>query len=256
MRKGLLFPIVSEDYYHHCIDVGMTSQTLICKRSVIDSQLNPYFQSYFIDELTENDVVKFKDHILKQNFSKEYNIHIMSTLSCIIKFCVKSNIIPKNICGYSTIFKEINRCEVWNPKEYDKFISYFDDDLMFKTFYSILFQTNLYQTEVRSLTIEDIDLSKQTISTHQKWVRKKKTKGKRERMRKLNDDERKTVSISVEVVTLLREYILSNHSQIDEVLFPIKYTEVFQKIRESCDYNHIKEIKLHSQKNYRNKYIF
>lgn len=254
MTYKLLFPTVSSSYMDFCIEVGMTERTLKCKKSVFDSQLNPYFENTDIFSITTDMVEEYKRYLWGRNYSYRYEVHILSTLSCLFKWCVDNCIIPFNpFTSLITIKNNPQRTEFWNRTDFDKFISYFENDIMWKTFFSLMFLCSIQHYELRTVCMEDINLKDGTITVKKYLKRLNKNSSKREKITKYK--EQKVYPITTECIELLREYLTDTKQCYDYPIFNVSYTSVFDMKKKSCMENHIKEIVFHKSKRSKKTYI-
>uniref|UniRef100_A0AAU8AYM1 Recombinase n=1 Tax=Dulem virus 71 TaxID=3145782 RepID=A0AAU8AYM1_9VIRU len=119
----------------------------------------PYFKNYNIYEITKNDILRWKDIILGFNYSNSFNANIYYAFNNFLEYCVLYHNLEHNYLKELGGFKskiEIKKTDFYTFYEFKKFIKCFDN-LIYKSYYIIMFYTGLRPSEAMALKFNDFD---------------------------------------------------------------------------------------------------
>lgn len=120
----------------------------------------PYFRDCEnIHNITKNDILKWKDTILSFNYSNSFNANIYYAFNNFLEYCclyydLKHNYL-KELGGFKPKIEISNR-DFYTLKEFNKFIRCFDD-IIYKSFFIIMFYTGTRPSEAMALKFYDFD---------------------------------------------------------------------------------------------------
>ena len=173
-----LFENYIEDMKHRC-----KFSTIKLKKSIYRNNLESFFSSYKLNEITPVIIRKWQNEQIKKSYQPTYLRTLNKELTSIFNFAVKFYHLKNNPCSIAGNIgnkKPEKECEIWSPEEFEKFISLIDN-LTIKTAFITLFFTGMRVGELLALYFEDIDLENRTIKiTKTKYdnvIGKTKTKG-------------------------------------------------------------------------------
>lgn len=124
-----------------------------------DVKVLKYFEKYDIFEITEKDILKWKNIILSFNFSNSYNDRIFYIFSIFLDYCCLYYNLPQNVLRNVGSFKskiEVNKRDFYTLKEFKIFIRHVDH-IIYKSFFTIMFYTGCRPSECMALKFSDFD---------------------------------------------------------------------------------------------------
>ena len=119
----------------------------------------PYFKNYKIDQITKNDILRWKDYILTFNYSNSFNSNIYYCFNSFLDYCCLYHNLENNFLKELGGFKpklEINKSDYYTLKEFNKFIKRLDH-LVYKSYFIIMFYTGTRPSECMALKFSDFD---------------------------------------------------------------------------------------------------
>lgn len=111
-----------------------------------------------IFDLTEKDILKWKDELLSYNYSKKYLSKIYYVFSIFFDYCCLYYDIDKNIVRTVGNFKvpvKKKNSDFYTLKEFELFISGFDN-IVYKSFFILMFFTGTRPSEAMALKFSDV----------------------------------------------------------------------------------------------------
>lgn len=118
----------------------------------------PYFKGRNIYNLTEKDILRWKDELLSYDYSKKYLSKIYYVFSIFFDYCclyydIDSNIV-RNVGNFKVQPKKKNS-DYYTLNEFDLFISGFDN-IIYKSFFILMFYTGCRPSEAMALKFSDV----------------------------------------------------------------------------------------------------
>lgn len=136
----------------------------------------PYFKTFDIYEISKSDLIKWQDTILSFNFSNAYNKRLYYVFNSFIDYCCNYYNLENNLLREIGAFPkkiEVKKTNYYTLKEFEKFISYIDNDI-YKQYFNLMFFTGTRPSEAMALKFSDLNGNYLTID---KSIQRK---GKRE----------------------------------------------------------------------------
>lgn len=118
----------------------------------------PYFKDRDIYDLSEKDILRWKDELLSFDYSKKYLSKIYYVFSIFFDFCCLYYDIEKNIVRNVGNFKvqpKKKNSDFYTLKEFEIFISGFDN-IIYKSFFILMFFTGTRPSEAMALKFSDV----------------------------------------------------------------------------------------------------
>lgn len=119
----------------------------------------PYFKNCDINNLTEKDMLLWKDEILSYNYSNSYNDRIYYVFTIFLDYCCLYYNLPQNVLRNVGPFKpkiEIKKRDFYTLKEFKLFIKNVDE-IVYKSYFTIMFYTGCRPSECMALKFSDFD---------------------------------------------------------------------------------------------------
>ena len=151
----------TEVYKNYLIYAGKRhkKQSFHSLMSDFELKVLQYFKDYDIFKLNEKDILKWKDEILSYNYSNSYNDRIYYVFSIFLDYCCMYYDLPQNVLRNVGPFKpkiEINKRDFYTLKEFKQFIKNVDN-IIYKSFFIIMFYTGCRPSECMALKFSDFD---------------------------------------------------------------------------------------------------
>lgn len=236
---------LKENYTIHCNDRLKKSSI----KKINDNYrlyIEPYFsENKVVSELINQDILKWHKWLLTKNFSLKFNRDIHITLVSMINYACKFYNLDKNVASIVGNFeipkgtkkKEMNFLTI---NEFDDFISY-ENNVIYKNFFIILFNTGMRLGELWCLNWEDVDFEKKTISINKSY----NPANGSETVPKTNKSNR-NIKLSNKVIDSLNEML---NYKTDKYIFGTKKitgTTLRRKCKNNCKLAQInKNIRIH-----------
>lgn len=241
-----LFENYIEDMKHRC-----KFSTIKLKKSIYRNNLESFFSSYKLNEITPVIIRKWQNEQIKKSYQPTYLRTLNKELTSIFNFAVKFYHLKNNPCSIAGNIgnkKPEKECEIWSPEEFEKFISLIDN-LTIKTAFITLFFTGMRVGELLALYFEDIDLENRTIKiTKTKYdniIGKTKTKG-----------SNRIIKISENLRIILNDYTDKIYKPgKKQLLFDISRTLLIYYMRTYSIKAGVKRIRIHDLRHSHASYL-
>lgn len=223
----------------------------------------PIFKNKKIGDIQKLDCRRWADNLYKINKSSKTKNEIIRLFKAIFThadeyYDLKLN--PSKIINRAPKDSTIpDVASIWSVAEFEKFISYFDEsneqDLIYKTFFTVAFWTGMRRGELQALQLGDIDHIKKTIRINKSVTLKFTGQGPIIKSPKTNSSIR-TISIDNNTYNLLNKLISKrNYREPSESEYvfcrimmpyiPIANTTVANKMINAIKVTGVKRIRLH-----------
>ena len=198
------FVLVAKDYFDNLCKIRKES-TAFSYENVYNKHIKKHFEKYSINEITVNDIVLWKNSLIKKHLKISYLNRCYGLFKSILDYGMKYYSLDKNvvkICGRfeeksDKIVDDTQKIRYITLENFNKFISVIDNS-MWKTFFMFLYYTGMRKGEVIALTWNDIDFNKDSIVVNKTLYTKVKgkvtttsTKNNRNRTVKINNTLKK-----------------------------------------------------------------
>lgn len=248
------FYILAQKYMQY-VSMKLKPQS---SRSIISrfkSYILPYFKDKNIDEITTLDYLNWQNNINKKQFlygyKKALHYTMVSFYSYLDTFYEYKNNIPKKVGNFNNldIPKEMN---FWTYEEYSKFEkSFLDKDLIYKTFFIVLFHTGIREGEALALKFSDFNNESIHVC---KTISKENFNGSKiETIPKTKDSIRyiKLDNYTINAINNLKDYYKKQYNEFNDNYYifggkkTISVTTLERKKRKYIKVAGVKNIRIH-----------
>lgn len=164
------FDLVSEEYFKS-LEQTKKKSTIYTYLKDYNKHIYPYFKSFYIDNINIQDISKWAENLLKNDYKIEYLNKMQHILKSIFDFGIKNYGLEYNpVAIYGrfeekkdSIIKDEEKLRYITKEEFDKFISVVDPGL-YHNLFTTLYYTGARIGEALALTWNDIDFNKNEIT--------------------------------------------------------------------------------------------
>lgn len=160
----ITFDMLKNKYFNY-LKLKLKNSTYQINTRKMNLYIFEYFKNTNIFDLTTKDYLNWKIYIDNMNFRYNYKSSLHYCFSDFLKYCMMFYGLKENISKTVGNFKnnEIKkRGNIWNLKEYKKFIKTVDNSI-YNTLFDLLFFTGVRKGEALALTFNDFDKVTKTI---------------------------------------------------------------------------------------------
>ena len=149
----------------------LKESTVATKENIIDTHIRPYFQNKSLSEITQTDILYWKNRLLSARdangrpYSPTFLRTIENQINAIFNHAVRYYDLPKNPCLATERMGRHKAKEMlfWTKEEYLKFAKELRESPMAYYIFQLLYWTGIRSGELLALTKADFDLSKGTL---------------------------------------------------------------------------------------------
>jgi len=206
-------------------------------RNNIDNHILPVLGNYKIKDIASFTIQQFVNN-LNKTFKPNTVRNIYGNLSRSFNYATQWEFIEKNPCTYITLPKipRNNMSELYSIEDIKKLIAIYEKEknLMHKSAFYLAIGCGLRNSEIRALTLDDIDFDKQTVTVNKQIGRTKDSKGNvvEKAISPKTDTSNRTLYMPDFVADVLNEYTKSmQFIPITKLLF---YSHVTHRAISSC----------------------
>ncbi len=145
--------------------------------SIYNNHIRPTLGSRKIKEITKVQVLEWQQSL--NSYSYKYKSTIRYVLSSIYRYMYHYHDIDNVVTRVEPFQKPKtkNEINIWSLEEFNKFIETFEGDLLYKTFFTLLYYTGLRLGEATSLSPQDIDLINHKLTVSKNLTTKQYVRG-------------------------------------------------------------------------------
>ncbi|HDK7215184.1 TPA: site-specific integrase [Clostridium botulinum] len=143
------------------------------KESIFTLKIKPYFKDLNLNEITPNDIRKWQNVMMQNNYAPGYLRTINKQLNAIFNFSIKYYNLNSNPISKAGSMGRINNkkeIQFWTVKEFKTFMQYVKKPV-YKLLFNTLFWSGIRSGELLALTYKDIDLENKIIKINKTYVR-------------------------------------------------------------------------------------
>lgn len=155
--------------------------TMLKESSIYDIEHNynnhikQYFAHLKLFKITKHDILAWQNKISTYNYSYNFKSKLRNILSGIFRYSIQYYDLNVNPVSLVTPFRKIEATKempIWSLDDFKNFIAVIENDLVYKTLFSLLYFTGCRKGEAFALLWKDIDFNSKTISINKNITRK------------------------------------------------------------------------------------
>ncbi len=230
--------------YLEDISTKVRSTTFANKKHLIELKIIPYFENLIITEITPNHVREWQNNLKKNEYSQTYLKSINNQLSAIFNFAIRYYGLHSNpaLRAGSMGKKNADSMDFWTLDEFKRFLKY-DDKIISKIAFKILFWTGMRRGELLALTYNDIDTVNKTININKTYT---KLNGKDVVNPPKTPKSKRVISIPDHLAHEIETFkdALYDYNENDRVFdFGLPY--LLREMKRICKESGVKKIRIH-----------
>lgn len=231
--------------YYADMETRLREHTMRTKKYIIDLKILPYFGQKRVNDITDADIRRWQNELIKKGYSPTYLKTINNQLSAIFNYAVKYYDLKGNPCTKAGSIGKSRAEEMsfWTIDEFRQFVDCIMDKRQSYMSFMILYWTGMRLGELLALTPADIDLDKHTISITKSYQRLGKkdvvTPPKTPKSKRL-------ITIPEFLVVDIKDYMDSLYEvQEDDRLFPVTKYFLEHEMQRGIKASGVKRIRIH-----------
>ncbi|WP_265460199.1 tyrosine-type recombinase/integrase [Enterococcus sp. HY326] len=144
---------------------GKKESHVVSQQYVFDVHLKNYFKHAKISKLNDQDIIGFRNSLLKKKLSNNYINKIVILLKKILDIAVRKKVLRQNPCTFlKRLPVEKEKMNFWTFDEFSKFDALFNgEEQLLRLFFHLAYFTGMRMGEILALSWEDIDFEKNQI---------------------------------------------------------------------------------------------
>lgn len=233
------------EIYKEDMSTRLRESTMTNKNYIIVDKLIPYFGKKPMNAIKASDVRKWQNQLIQEGFAPTYLKTINNQLSAIFNYAVRYYELQNNPCRKAGSIGKGRAEEMlfWTRTEFDKFVQAIRDKPQSYTAFFILYWTGMRIGELMALTMEDIDLYKETIRINKSYQRlNEKDLITEPKTPKSN----RTISIPETLKSCIEDYLGRLYGLDDNArIFPFTKSFLTHEMIRGCSLSGVKKIRLH-----------
>lgn len=233
------------NYYLEDCKARLRYSTFVNKEYLFQKHLLPYFGEYKINNISPVVVRSWQTAMMNKGYSATYLKTVNNQLSAIMNFAVRLYGLKQNPCHITGSMgkKKANLKNFWTPEEFEQFISYFANEPIGKTAFTVLFYSGMRIGELLALTYSDFNFPKNTLRINKSYA---KIKNKEIISPPKTLKSNRTISMPVSVMEMVKDYFKScNTFDISCRLFPVTKNYFERAIQKGCENTGVRKIRIH-----------
>ncbi len=158
--------------YLPALEPRLKKSTWLTKTNMIYKHVLPFFGEMKLDEIGNNEIMKWQNMMLKAKnpknkkpFSKSYLMSVNTQVTAIFSYAMKYyglNRNPAHVVGNMGSEDEIDM-KFWTLDQYNRFAEAMRDEPIYYYAFQILYWAGIREGELLALTFKDIDFKKGTL---------------------------------------------------------------------------------------------
>lgn len=156
---------------------SLKKRTIVNYEYLFEKQFNPFFENVYVDRITIPMIEQWQTELLKNNYTNTYLKKIQTTMSALMRFAIRKDMIKSNPFEYVDNVKNVNERKkemlFWTFdqfKDFNDYIKKFEDKLLFET----LYWTGMRISELQSRKWSDLDFQNKCLFVHNNFDNKNK----------------------------------------------------------------------------------
>jgi len=237
--------------YRRDLQDRLKKNTWQMKNNIIDNKILPYFRNKKMNEIKAADVIAWQNEMLNHR-GKDGNKHsptylktVHNQLSAIFNHAVRYYDLKSNPAAKAGNMGKEKAKEMlfWTKEEYLKFADVIRQKPMYFTAFEVLYWCGLRSGELRALTVEDFDFTKNTIRINKSY---QKVKGEDLITEPKTPKSNRTVQMPDFLAEEVKAYIKTLYGiEKDDRIFPISKSNLRREMNWASDLAGVKRIRIH-----------
>lgn len=254
MNNDLTFNQAYSNYLNY-IATRLKPTTILGIKRKFKNHILPIFENKNIYLLNDNDFLKWEDYVKNLGYSDSFNNQIFSIIKLFFDYLKKFHNIENFALKFGK-FKCFNTSQnkqtidVWNIKEFKKFIKCVDNNI-YHALFNLLFFTGLRKGEALALKFKNLDNKYIEVTTS---LTKEYFNGKRLEFDPKTKKSIRKIRIDFKLkyeLNKLRKYYITHYNNFNENFYvfggnkPLSTTTLERKKNEYCKIAKVKQIRIH-----------
>ena len=130
---------------------------------VSEKHILPFFSDFKIKNITKNVILSFQNTL--NNYSYKYKMKIRGFLHSLYRYLFLYYDLDNVVARVESFVKPVAKQEmkIWSIKDFNAFIESFQDDILYKTFFTFLYYTGCRLGEVLALNYKDFNFDEKKV---------------------------------------------------------------------------------------------
>ena len=239
------------ELYFQDMQHRLKESTFANKKVLIETKIIPYFGNKPLSSISAPDVRNWQNKLTSytnkngEPYSATYLKTINNQLCAIFNYAVRFYNLKENPCHKAGAMGKKNADEMsfWTPKEFSTFIKGLENDITYKTIFTILFFSGLRIGELLALTKNDLDFDEKAININKTYQR---LNGKDLITEPKTPKSNRTVNLPDFAFDCLEQYVSRLYAvKNSDRIFPLYKNQVLRKLEIVAKETGVKKIRVH-----------
>jgi len=216
---------------------------------IAEKHILPVFAKMKIRNITKTKILNFQNSL--NRYSYKYKTKIRGFLYSIFKYLYLYYDIDNVVARVEPFTKPVQKQEmsIWNLNDFEKFITTFGEDFLYKTFFTMLYFTGCRLGELLAINFSDIDFNTKKLSISKSISSKSFDKAFYVTTPK-NQSSIREIMLSNNLIDVINDYILAYPHAKEATFFlggekPLDDHTIYRRLEKHCDIAGIKKIRIH-----------
>ena len=243
--SDISFATLCEHYLKDC-KVRLKPTSYHIKTNIVDKHFLPYFGQMAVADITPLVVRNWQNEVISKGYKPSFQRTLHQALSAVFNYAVKYFGLKENPCVKTGAIgkKKADAMDFWTVEEFNAFIDVLKLPKKQNVYVmvTILFWTGMRIGELLALTLDDIDVTNNTIDINKTYIFQK---GQEIIQSPKTENSNRVIDIPKALTDLILDYAQRCGTVKGQRIFEFHNASLGGELRKICKENNLKQIRVH-----------